>query len=168
MAQTESFLFFLVAADAVLLLHVVFVAFVVIGLVLVLVGKARQWSWVRNPWFRVTHLVAIGVVIIQSWFGAICPLTTLEMTLRSRAGETAYPGSFVSHWMDAILYYQAPPWVFAACYTFFGAVVVGSWFWVSPGRFKKIENHHRDPEAAERSRIETELNGVVRDRWQAR
>jgi multisubunit Na+/H+ antiporter MnhB subunit len=125
---------FLLAADAILLLHALFVGFVVVGLVLILVGKARAWSWVRNPWFRVAHLVAIGVVVLQSWFGVICPLTTLETTLRSRAGEAAYAGSFVAHWLETLLYYRVPPWVFVVCYTAFGAVVVASWFWVRPSR----------------------------------
>jgi hypothetical protein len=103
--------------------------------VLIFVGKACRWSWVRNPWFRVMHLLAIGVVIVQSWFSVICPLTTFEMVLRSRAGDTQYTGSFISHWLEVILYYQAPAWVFAVCYTAFGAVVVGSWFWVRPRSF---------------------------------
>ena len=140
MAQAESTLVYLLAADAVLLLHVLFVAFVIVGLVLILAGKACRWAWVRNPWFRLTHLLAIGAVVVQSWFGAICPLTTLEMTLRARAGDTVYPGSFVAHWLEAILYYRAPAWVFAVCYTLFGAVVVGSWFWVSPRRFSRTRN----------------------------
>ncbi len=140
--MAQSSMFFLLVADAVLVLHLLFVVFVVVGLLLVFAGKARQWSWVRNPWFRVTHLLAIAVVVIQSWLGAVCPLTTFEMTLRFRAGDTIYPGSFVAHWLDALLYYQAPPWVFAACYTLFGAVVFGSWFWVNPRPFKKIANRN--------------------------
>lgn len=140
MAQAESTPVYLLAADAVLLLHVLFVAFVIVGLVLILAGKAFRWSWVRNPWFRLAHLLAIGVVVVQSWFGAICPLTTIEMTLRSRAGDTVYPGSFVAHWLEAILYYRAPAWVFAVSYTLFGAMVAGSWFWVSPRRFRRTRN----------------------------
>ena len=135
-----SSLFFRLAADAVLLLHVLFVAFVVIGLVVIFAGKVFQWPWVRNPWFRIAHLLAIVVVVVQSWLGAICPLTTFEMMLRSRAGDTVYPGSFVAHWLESILYYQAPPWVFAVAYTLFAAVVVGSWFWVRPRRFRDIAN----------------------------
>ncbi len=123
---------YLVAADAVLLLHVLFVIFVISGLVLILVGKLRDWSWIRNPWFRVAHLGAIGVVVLQSWFGAICPLTTLEMALRRRAGDAVYSGTFISHWLDSILYYRAPAWVFAVCYTAFGALVLLSWIWVRP------------------------------------
>ena len=128
---------FLLAADAILLLHVLFVAFVVIGLLLIFLGKARGWSWVRNPWFRSAHVAAIGVVILQSWLGVICPLTTSEMALRSRAGDAVYSGSFISHWLETILYYQAPAWVFAVCYTAFGAVVVASWFWVRPRPLKR-------------------------------
>ena len=134
--MAPSTLVFRLAADAVLLVHALFVGFVVFGLATILAGKALRWSWVRNPWFRVAHVLAILVVAVQSWLGAICPLTTFEMMLRSRAGDTVYPGSFVAHWVEAILYYQAPPWVFAVCYTLFGAVVVGSWFWVRPRRFK--------------------------------
>ena len=125
----------LLAADMILLLHVFFVAFVVIGLVLIFVGKFRFWSWIRNPWFRIIHLAAITVVVVQSWLGLICPLTTIEMALRSRAGDTVYSGSFLSHWLESILYYQVPPWIFVVCYMAFGAVVVASWFWIRPRRF---------------------------------
>jgi hypothetical protein len=74
------------------------------------------------------------VVVVQSWLGVICPLTTFEMALRTRAGEAGYPGSFIAHWVETILYYQAPPWVFMVCYTAFGALVIASWFWVRPRR----------------------------------
>lgn len=125
---------YLLAADAVLLLHLLFVVFVVAGLVLILIGRLLSWAWVRNWWFRVTHLAAIGVVVLQSWLGVICPLTKLEMALRERAGDTTYAGGFVSHWLETILYYRAPAWVFAVAYTAFGALVLLSWFWVPPRR----------------------------------
>lgn len=138
----ESSELFLLAADAILFLHALFVVFVVIGLVLILIGKVYRWSWVRNPWFRASHLLAIAVVVVESWFGAICPLTTVEMMLRSRAGDTAYHGSFIAHWLETLLYYRAPEWVFAVSYTAFGSVVLVSWFWVRPRPFaKNIKNH---------------------------
>ena len=108
-----------IAADVVLAVHVAFVLFVVLGLVLTLIGGARGWGWVRNPWFRVGHLLAIGIVVAQAWLGQICRLTTLEMALRSRAGDAVYSGSFIAHWMEKLLYYQAPLWVFAIVYTAF-------------------------------------------------
>ena len=131
---------FLLAADAILLLHFLFVAFIVLGLLLIFVGNVLAWSWVRNPWFRLTHLLAIGVVVVQSWMSFICPLTVVEMALRSRADDATYSGSFISHWLEEILYYQLPAWVFAASYTAFGAGVVASWFWVRPRRFTKLTN----------------------------
>lgn len=128
----QSATWYLLAADAVLALHVLFVVFVVAGLALVFVGKLAGWSWVHNRRFRILHLIAIGIVVLQSWLGVICPLTSLEMALRARAGDATYAGSFIAHWLDALLYYQAPAWVFAACYTLFGGLVVASWFWVRP------------------------------------
>jgi hypothetical protein len=128
----ESKVVYLLAADALLFVHVFFVAFVVLGLLLVLAGGLFSWEWVRNRRFRFAHLIAIGVVVLQSWFGMICPLTTWEMALREKAGDTVYSGTFVSHWLDTILYYNAPPWVFVVCYTIFGLLVIASWFWVRP------------------------------------
>lgn len=123
-----------VAADAVLILHALFVVFVILGLVLVLIGGWRNWSWVRNFVFRVVHLLAIGIVVVISWLGALCPLTRWEMELRARAGDATYPGAFVAHWVEWLLYYRAPDWVFAILYTAFGALVVASWFRVRPRR----------------------------------
>ena len=122
--------FQLLAADAILLLHALFVVFVVAGLVLIFVGKACAWRWVRSPWFRSAHVGAVGVVVLQAWLGVICPLTTIEMDLRTRAGDAAYAGAFVAHWLESLLYYRAPAWVFVVGYTAFGLVVAGSWFWV--------------------------------------
>ncbi|MDO3722881.1 DUF2784 domain-containing protein [Marinobacter sp. chi1] len=124
--------FYLMLADGLLVLHVLFVAFVVLGLVAILVGGALNWLWVRNRWFRVGHLVAIAIVVLQSWLGVICPLTTWEMALRDRAGTGTYEGSFIQHWLHAILYYNAPEWVFMLAYTLFGTLVLASWFLVRP------------------------------------
>jgi len=133
---------YLFVADVILFTHVLFVAFVVLGLVSILAGKAFSWSWVRNPWFRLAHLAAISVVVLQSWLGAICPLTIWETALRERAGDAVYPGAFVSHWLETILYYRAPEWVFVVCYTFFGVLVVASWFWIRPRPFTRGGTRH--------------------------
>ena len=133
----EAKTLYLLAADLILFIHVLFVAFVVFGLVCILIGKPLHWGWVRNRWFRIAHLIAIGVVVLQSWLGMICPLTIWEMALREKAGDATYAGSFIAHWLDAILYYQAPPWVFMVAYTMFGLLVVVSWFWVPPKKKTK-------------------------------
>ena len=137
----EDGVLYLIAADAILFTHTLFVGFIVFGLVFIFVGKLRSWAWVRNPWFRYAHLAAIGVVVLQSWLGVICPLTTWEMALREKAGEAVYSGAFVAHWLESILYYQAPEWFFVVCYTVFGLLVAATWYWVRPRRFVKRGVH---------------------------
>ncbi len=132
MAQTTLYL---LAADAILLVHTLFVVFVIVGLLLILAGCVRGWPWVRNPWFRLAHIVAIGVVMLQAWLGRICPLTIWEMALREKAGDATYEGSFIAHWLQSLLYYDAPAWVFTAAYTAFGLLVVATWVWVRPRPF---------------------------------
>lgn len=119
-------------ADAILVLHALIVIFVVFGLLLIFIGKARRWHWVRNPRFRIAHAITFGVVVLQAWLGKICPLTTLEMYLREKAGDAVYEGGFIAHWLGELLYYDLPLWVFALAYTLFGIVVVASWFVVRP------------------------------------
>ena len=122
------------AADAVLVVHALFVACVVLGLLAVYLGSWLSWGWVRSLWFRLTHLAAIGVVVLQAWVGVLCPLTGWESRLRELAGGEQYEGSFIQHWLQALLYYEAPAWVFATSYTVFAGIVLVSWFAVPPRR----------------------------------
>lgn len=115
-------------ADAVLVIHFSFVVFVVVGFLLILIGLLAHWSWIHNRAFRITHLIAIGIVVLQAWFGQLCPLTLWENDLRRRAGEAGYSESFIEHWLHEILFYRAEPWVFTTIYTLFGALVLFVWF----------------------------------------
>ena len=101
---------------------------------------ALAWSWVRNPWFRIVHLAAMGVVVLQSWLGVICPLTSWEMSLRYQAGDTVYSGSFISYWLGNLLYYQLPSWVFTVAYTAFGTLVLAAWYYVRPHSFSNLRD----------------------------
>jgi len=138
--RVDSASAYLIAADALLLTHVLFVAFVILGLLFVFAGKLFSWSWVRNWWFRTAHFVAIGIVVLQSWLGLVCPLTTWEMALREKAGGEVYAGTFISYWLEKVLYYDAPAWVFVLCYTVFGLLVCGGWFWVRPRQLDRRSN----------------------------
>lgn len=121
-------------ADGVLVVHALFVGFVVVGQALVLAGLVLGWRWVRHRGFRLAHLAAIGIVVVQAWAGVLCPLTILENALRVRAGEVAYAGSFVAHWLHALIFYDAPGWVFTVAYSGFAAVVAATWYWGRPAR----------------------------------
>ena len=124
----------LLLADIILIFHVLFVAFVVVGLLAVYAGYFLNWRWVRNRVFRIVHLCAIGYVVIQAWLGVVCPLTTWEMALRAEAGAATYSGSFIQYWLHSVLYFELPPWVFVVVYTLFGSLVLASWLVVKPHR----------------------------------
>jgi len=121
-------------ADAVLVAHFAVVVFVVGGLLAIFIGNSRGWRWVNGLLFRVAHLLAIGVVVLQAWLGRLCPLTILELWLRERAGQAAFEGSFVQHWLERLLYFDLPLWMFTVAYTLFGLLVLMSWFLFPPRR----------------------------------
>jgi len=111
-------------ADVVLALHAVYVAFVVGGLALTWLGVACGWGWVRNFWFRLLHLAAIGLVAAEALIGVACPLTVLEDWLRS----AAYAGSgLLERWVHRILFWDFPSWVFTLVYLIFTFLAVLTW-----------------------------------------
>lgn len=121
-----------VLAVTVLALHVAIVAFVVCGLMLIIIGNLVRWNWVNFLWFRVAHLAAIAIVVAEAWLGITCPLTTLELWLRAQAGGAGYSGGFIEHWLQRLLYYAAPAWVFVLAYSVFGLLVVATWWYFPP------------------------------------
>jgi len=121
-------------ANTVLILHVAIVLFIILGLVLTLAGGPLKWQWVRNFYFRAVHLAGIAYIAAEAWLGIICPLTTLELWLRERAGQAVYEGDFIAYWLNKILFYQAPPVVFIVAYSIFGLLVVLSWVLVPSRR----------------------------------
>ena len=114
-------------ADAVLVVHALFVVFVVGGFALILLG-ARSWGWVRNRTFRILHLAAIAFVAAEALLGFACPLTVWEDALRGASGER----SFVGRWVARLLYYDFPEWVFTVAYCTFAVAVVWAWIAIPP------------------------------------
>jgi len=116
-------------ADAVLFSHFLIVLFVLSGL---LAGISwllwRRPAWAVSRGFRYSHLVAVAIIALQSWLGVVCPLTLWENALRARAGQPAYTESFIQHWLHALLFYDAPAWVFTLIYTLLGIIVALIWW----------------------------------------
>ncbi len=121
-------------ADVVVVAHAAYVAFVVFGLLAILVGIVRRWAWVRNFWFRAIHLAMIAVVVAEALIGIICPLTIWEHRLREAAGESIAEGTFIGRWTHELIFVEAPQWVLTIVYCLFGAVVLAT-FLLAPPRW---------------------------------
>jgi len=117
-------------ADLILIVHFCFVLFVVGGLFLIWLGAMRSWRWVRNFWYRITHLAAMLFVAGESVAGMVCPLTVWEDALRGRGHESG----FIQRWVGMLLYYDFPEWVFIAAYLLFALAVVITFIRVRPER----------------------------------
>jgi hypothetical protein len=117
-------------ADLILIVHFLFVAFVVGGLALIWIGAAFGWQWVKNFWFRVAHLAAIVFVAGEALIGVWCPLTMWEDALRGVHGEK----SFVARWIHRLMFYDFPGWMFTTAYVLFALVVIVTLVWLPPRR----------------------------------
>ena len=110
-------------ADLVFVLHAGVVLFNVGGLLLIVIGGLIGWAWIRQRGFRIAHVALMALVTLEAIFGLTCPLTLLEDALRGEANEQ----SFVQRWTMALIYWNAPPWVFVLLYVAFLLAVIGAW-----------------------------------------
>jgi polyferredoxin len=117
-------------ADALLVVHFLIAGFVVAGLLLVWLGAALGWCWIRNPWFRYLHLAAIGFIAAEALLGIACPLTVWEDLLRGGLR----PESFVARWVHRFLYYRAPEWIFTTAYALWTLATLLTLWLVPPRR----------------------------------
>lgn len=120
------------AADAIFYVHAAYVAFVVLGLAAVLLGAALGWGWIRNFWFRATHLAAIGLVAAEALLGMFCPLTRWENHFRAQAGQSTHENSFVGYWLHELIFVDLPNEVLAVVHCAFALAVVAAFVWIPP------------------------------------
>jgi len=106
-------------ADAVLVVHALFLAWVIFGALAV-------WRW---PWLAVLHLPAVAWGLWIETSGGICPLTPLENSLRHAAGEGGYSGGFIEHYVGGVIYpaglTRTAQWVAAGVLAVINAVPYG-------------------------------------------
>lgn len=154
--STYSFL-----ADALVVIHGAFCAFVLFGQVFIFLvwlsrffqtvastdeepgyrlpvfGWISRWGWVRNPWFRSIHLTCILTVAVEAAFQYQCPLTTWENSLRDLAGESQRGSSFVGRLLNEILFSESyDNEVIHKIHMAFGAFVLFTFFFFPP-RFRR-------------------------------
>ena len=126
-------------ADVILVVHFAIACFIVLGLCLTWLGAALSWQWVRNFWFRLLHLSAIGYVAVEALAGVVCPLTLWEDALRGSIGEQ--PG-FVARWVRRLLFYELPEWVFTTAYVAAAAATAVTWWLAPPRRLRDAGKSH--------------------------
>ncbi|HEX3147633.1 MAG TPA: DUF2784 domain-containing protein [Gemmataceae bacterium] len=119
-------------ADLMVAIHVGYVAYVVLGQLATWMGWALGRRFVRNFWFRSTHLLAIAVVAIEQAFAIRCPLTVWEESFRVKAGQPVSGETFLGRLMHSLLFHDFQPWVFAAIYYTTLAVVALTLFLCPP------------------------------------
>jgi hypothetical protein len=119
-------------ADLIVSIHFVYVISVVGGLFVIVLGGILRWRFIRNFWFRATHLAMILIVVFETIFGISCPLTDWEYELRIAAGQqNASSESFIARLIQQLIFYDFPLIVFTIAYCLFGMAVLASW-WVFP------------------------------------
>lgn len=116
--------------EAILGLHLVVIAFNVLGLIAIPLGAALDWAWVRVRWWRALHLIAWAVVALQAALGRACFLTVWQ---DAATGARASP-PLIMRWVNNLIYWPLPIWVFGATYLALFATVVWLWWKVPPRR----------------------------------
>ena len=133
-----------VVADALSAIHLLFVSWVVLGLAAILIGWPLGWRWVRNPWFRITHLGMILIVVVETAFAYQCPLTKWDDDLRKAADQWDFEKtgsvdpermSFIGRMAQDLFMCSCPDAVWNASYFGFGGVILATLFLVPP-RFR--------------------------------
>jgi Protein of Unknown function (DUF2784) len=115
-------------ATMLLTAYVLVILFNVGGLVAIPVGSARNAPWVRNFWWRAAHVVSLAAVAGQALAGRACFLTIWQD--RFSADTSATP--LVARWVNRLIYWPLPLWVFTAVYVAVWIVVLWLWFRVPP------------------------------------
>jgi hypothetical protein len=126
-----------VLADAVALFHFAYVAYVVVGELVIVVGALLRQGWVRNPWFRWTHLLAIAIVVVEAFGHIECPVTGWERDLRKLAGQETSNETFVGRMVETVFMNNRwSPEVYEYLHIGFGVLVLATFVLVPP-RFRR-------------------------------
>ena len=116
-------------ADALMLLHFLWAAFMVIGLPLGL--------YLRSPALRWTHFSGMALTAFFAATGMYCPLTVWEEAMRWETDPGfSYGGSFLAHCLSPILYPQIEPWIIRAVSVTWGTLTLLAMIVLKPGKSK--------------------------------
>jgi len=116
-------------ADIVLLVHILWILFVVANVPIIILGYFLSWRFIENNFYRTLHLCLVALVFLETIFGIACPLTTLERMLRgSFKSESGFVATILHRWF----FFNFPTYVFAIAYGLFLMLVVTCYLVVPP------------------------------------
>ena len=116
-------------AAVLLAVHLVVIAFNVAGLVAIPLGAKLSWRWVRIRWWRALHIASWAVVALQAALGRACFLTIWQDDLTGAGGPP-----LIMRFVNALIYWPLPMWVFTATYLALFGLVIALWWLVRPDR----------------------------------
>ena len=117
--------------QATLAVHLLVIAFNVLGLAAIPLGAAMGWRWVRVRWWRALHLASWAIVALQALLGRACFLTLWQDRL---TGAGAGEPPLIMRWVNSVIYWPLPIWAFTVAYLLIFAYTAALWRWVPPRR----------------------------------
>jgi len=119
-----------IAADVVILIHFLWIGFVILGFPVALYFNSTKW--------RLIHLAAVILMILMQVTRTICPLTYLEAWLKSGGtAKTVYPGAFIIKWVERLIYVEDMTLekIMYATMAYLALILLS--FWFRPIRWKR-------------------------------
>jgi hypothetical protein len=131
---------YLLLANAVLFFHLAVVLFNLFGMIVIPLGAWLGWAFVRVFWWRALHAAILALVAVQAVLGQACFLTLWQGTLQHWAGEGGSEAPFIARFINRLLFWPLPLWVFAVAYVVVCLYALLLWRLVPPARRGRAEH----------------------------
>jgi hypothetical protein len=128
-----------VLANVVAFLHLAYALFVILGTIAIVIGPSVGWQWIRNLPFRILHVAAVYVVLVEEVFGIQCPLNVLTWNLRTASGGPEEATDGLGGILDGLLYRTVPGWALDGMYWSLGAGLLVL-LYVVPPRWRRTRS----------------------------
>ena len=122
----------IIFSEIVLFFHFIVFLFITVSFFLIPFGYFQKWKWVKNKYYRLTHLVLMGIILIETILGFMCPLTILENFLRNNIEVD----NNLTQIIHQIMYWNLPNYQFIILYILSFSYLIFLWFFFKPN-FKK-------------------------------
>ena len=119
-------------SEIVLLFHFCIFLFMVLSFFLIPLGYYQKWEWVKNRYYRLIHLILMGIIFIETILGFMCPLTILENFLRNNIRIN----NKITQIIHQIMYWDLPTYQFIILYLLSLLYLIFLWCFFKPD-FKK-------------------------------